>query len=168
MKIHVLWASVCVCVLMITAFFVHRQQDLKIEKLKEKNEILEENIKKLNQKEIGNSASENKAFFETFFNYSDADKRFEDVKKLTTKKGLDYAFPSRTNEKHTVSVQSELLSLESYSRKIDESRELFLNVVELATTANSVTTNQTLILQTTLKKVNNEWLVDDVQVKGNG
>lgn len=44
----------------------------------------------------------------------------------------------------------------------------FLNVVELATTANSVTTNQTLIVQTTLKKVNNEWLVDDVQIKGNG
>ncbi|MGG1021601.1 hypothetical protein CHCC14809_2733 [Bacillus licheniformis] len=168
MKTHVLWASVCVLVLIITSFFVHRQQDLKVKNLTEKNQILEENIKKMNQKEIDGSASKNKAFFEAFFNYSDADKRFDDVKKLTTKKGLDYAFPSRTNENHTVSVQSELLSLESYSKNIDESSELFLNVVELATTANSVTTNQTLIVQTTLKKVNNEWLVDDVQIKGNG
>ncbi len=46
-----------------------------------------------------------------------------------------------------------MLSLESYSKTIDESYELFLNVVELATTANSVITNQTLIVQTTLKKV---------------
>ncbi|ATH94151.1 hypothetical protein ACH95_01690 [Bacillus glycinifermentans] len=168
MKIHVVWASVCVFIFMITAFFVHRQQDLKVENLKEKNQVLEETIKKLNQKETENSASENKAFFEALFNYSDVDKRFEDVKKLTTEKGLDYAFPSRTNERHTVSIQSELLSLESYSRKVDESRELFLNVVELATTANSVTTNQTLIVQTTLIKVKDEWLVDDVQVKGNG
>ncbi|KRT94559.1 hypothetical protein AB447_214360 [Bacillus glycinifermentans] len=121
---------------------IHRQQDLKIENLKEKNQDLEETIKKLNQKKIQkNSASENKALFEALFNYSDVDKRFEDVKKLTTEKGLDYAFPSCTNEKHTVSIQSELLSLESYSRKVDESRELFLNVVELAATANSVTTN---------------------------
>lgn len=52
MKTHVLWASVCVLVLIITSFFVHRQQDLKVKNLTEKNQILEENIKKMNQKEI--------------------------------------------------------------------------------------------------------------------
>ncbi|MED2942852.1 hypothetical protein P4282_10265 [Bacillus swezeyi] len=168
MKTHVVWASMCVFVFMITAFFVHRQQDLKIENLKRKNQVLEENIIKMNQKEAEGSASKNQAFFEAFFNYSDVDKRLESVRRLTTKRGLDYSFPSRTDEKHIVSVQSELLSLESYSKKNDESHVLFLNVVELATTANSVTSNQVLIVQTTLKKVNNEWLVDNVQVKGNG
>lgn len=65
-------------------------------------------------------------------------------------------------------MQSELLSLESYSKSLDESHELFLNIVEIGTTANSVTTNQVLIVQTTMKKEKNGWLVDNVQVKGNG
>ncbi|MCY8186081.1 hypothetical protein MOC31_21330, partial [Bacillus inaquosorum] len=37
-----------------------------------------------------------------------------------------------------------------------------------AATANSVTTNQVLIVQTTMKKEKDGWLVDNVQVKGNG
>jgi S-adenosylmethionine:tRNA-ribosyltransferase-isomerase (queuine synthetase) len=114
------------------------------------------------------SASENRAFFDAFFNYSDIDKRYEKVRKVTTEKGFDFAFPSRSDQKHTVSVKSELLSLESYSKKIDDSHELFLNVVEVAIKANSVTTNQTLIIQTSLIKEKNKWLVDDVQVKGIG
>lgn len=65
-------------------------------------------------------------------------------------------------------MQSELLSLESYSKSLDESHELFLNIVENATTANSVTTKQVLIVQTTMKKEKDGWLVDNVQVKGNG
>lgn len=65
-------------------------------------------------------------------------------------------------------MQSELLSLESYSKPLDESHELYLNVVEIATTANSVTMNQVLIVQTTMKKEKDGWLVDNVQVKGNG
>lgn len=56
MKIHVVWASVCVFIFMITAFFVHRQQDLKVENLKEKNQVLEETIKKLNQKKYRKTA----------------------------------------------------------------------------------------------------------------
>ncbi len=94
----------------------------------------------MNLIESTSSASENKAFFEAFFNYSDIDKRYEIVKKHTTGKGFDYTFPSRLDQKHTVSVQSELLSLESYSKPLDEFHELFLNIVEVATTANSVTT----------------------------
>ncbi|WP_369888454.1 hypothetical protein [Bacillus halotolerans] len=168
MKTHIAWISACLLLVMLTGFFTNGQQTYKIEKLKDKNEVLTEKIKELNHIESTSSASENKAFFEAFFNYSDIDKRYETVKKYTTEKGFDYAFPSRSDQKHTVSVQSELLSLESYSKPLDESYELFLNVVEIATTANSVTTNQVLIVQTTMKKEKDGWLVDNVQVKGNG
>ncbi|MDW7614297.1 hypothetical protein SC499_06045 [Peribacillus simplex] len=141
----------------------------KIESLNKQIELQKKKIEELNQTMNEGSASENTAFFEVFFNYSDNDKRYEKVRKVTTVKGFDFAFPSRGEQKkHTVSVKSELLSLESYSKKIDGSHELFLNVVEVAITANSVTTNQTLIIQTSLIKEKNKWLVDDVQVKGNG
>lgn len=113
------------------------------------------------------SDSENRAFFEAFFNYTDIDKRYEKVRKVTNEKGFNFAFPSRSDQKYTVSVKSELLSLESYSKKIDDSHELYLNVAEVAITANSVTTNQTLIIYTSLIK-EKKWLVNDVQVKGNG
>ncbi|MEC1264179.1 hypothetical protein P9C50_05590 [Bacillus subtilis] len=166
MKTHIAWASACLLIL-LTGFFANEQQTYKIEKLKDKNEVLTEKIKEINHIESTSSASGNKAFFEAFFNYSDIDMRYETVKKYTTGKGFDYAFPSRSNQKHTVSVQSELLSLESYSKPLDGSHELFLNIVEIATTANSVTTNQVLIVQTTMKKYKNLWKVDNVQVKAN-
>ncbi|MED1229833.1 hypothetical protein P4T89_20505, partial [Bacillus nakamurai] len=83
-------------------------------------------------------------------------------------RGFDYAFPSRSDKKHSISVQSKLRSLESYSKPIDDSNELFLNIVEVSTTANSVTSQQVLIVQTKMKKEKNKWLVDNVQVKGNG
>ncbi|MED1937929.1 hypothetical protein P4V25_17860 [Bacillus subtilis] len=168
MKIHIAWASACLLLILLTGFFTNGQQTYKIEKLKDKNEVLTKKLKELNHIESTSSASENKAFFEAFFNYSDIDKRYETVKKYTTEKGFDYAFPSRSDQKHTVSVKSVLLSLESYSKPLDESHELFLNVVEIATTANSVTTNQVLIVQTTMKRVEEGWLIDNVQVKGNG
>ncbi|MEC1900723.1 hypothetical protein [Bacillus atrophaeus] len=168
MKTHIRWASFCLLVFMVTAFWIYGQQDYKVEKIKDKNQVLTEKVKELSHAESVDGASENKAFFEAFFNYSDIDKRYETVKRHTTGKGLDYAFPSRSSEKHSVSVQSELRSLESYSKPIDDSNELFLNIVEVATTANSVTSHQVLIVQTTMKKEKNKWLVDDVQVKGNG
>ncbi|QYF82844.1 hypothetical protein KY492_00535 [Brevibacterium sp. PAMC21349] len=140
----------------------------KIESLNKQNELQKKKVEELNQTMNEGSASENTAFFEAFFNYSDINKRYEKVRKVTTEKGFDFAFPSRSDQKLTVSVKSELLSLESYSKKINGSHELFLNVVEVAITANSVTTNQTLIIQTSLIKEKNKWLVDDVQVKGNG
>ncbi|WP_394356307.1 hypothetical protein [Bacillus changyiensis] len=148
-------------------WFIHLSNKGEIEILTKKNEVQKKKIEQLNIRDEG-GALKNKKFFEAFFNYNDIDKRYEDIKKLTTNKGYDYAFPSRTDQKHTVSIKSELLSLESYSKKIDDSHELYLNVVELATTANSVTSNQILIVQTTLKKVNYEWMVDEVHVKGNG
>lgn len=140
----------------------------KIELLNKQNEIQKKKIEELSHTINEGSASENGTFFEAFFNYSDIDKRYEKVRKVTTEKGFDLAFPSRSDQKHIVSLKSELLSLESYSKKIDDSHELFLNVVEIAITANSVTTNQKLIMQTSLIKEKNKWLVDDVQVKGNG
>lgn len=140
----------------------------KIESLNKQNELQKKKIEDLNQTINKGSASENTVFFEAFFNYSDIYKRYEKVRIVTTEKGFDFAFPSRNNQKHMVSVKSELLSLESYLKKIDGSHELFLNVVEVAITANSVTTNQTLIIQTSLIKEKNKWLVDNVQVKGNG
>ncbi|QMI86711.1 hypothetical protein H1Q60_09365 [Bacillus velezensis] len=132
--------------------------------LEKQAELKKEEIR---QSESG-GAAENHAFFEAFLNYSDIDKRYEAVKKYTTEKGFDYAFPSRSDKKHSISVQSKLRSLESYSKPIDDSTELFLNVVEVSTTANSVTSHQVLIVQTKMKKEKNKWLVDDVQVKGNG
>ncbi|SSS88295.1 Uncharacterised protein [Acinetobacter baumannii] len=140
----------------------------KIELLNKQNELQKKKIEELNQTMNEGSASENRAFFEAFFNYSDIDKRYEKVREVSTEKGFDFAFPSRSDQKHKVSVKSELLSLESYSKKIDGSHELFLNVVEVAITANSVTSNPTLIIQTSLIKEKNKWVVDDVQVKGNG
>ncbi|KIN47915.1 hypothetical protein [Bacillus subtilis] len=140
----------------------------KIESMNKHNKLQKKKIEELIQTMNEGGASENTAFFEVFFNYSDIDKRYEKVREVTTEKGFDFAFPSRSDQKHTVSVKSELLSLESYSNKIDGSRELFLNVIEVAIVANSVTTNQTLIIQTSLIKEKNKWLVDDVQVKGNG
>ncbi|SDN51082.1 hypothetical protein SAMN04488137_4712 [Fictibacillus solisalsi] len=141
----------------------------KIESLNKQNVIQKKKIEELSQTMNERSVSKNRAFFEALFNYTDIDKRYEKVQNLTTEKGFAFAFPSRSDQKHTVSVKSELLSLENYS-KIDGSgsNELFLNVVEVAVTANSVTTNQTLIIQTSLIKEKNKWLVDDVQVKGNG
>lgn len=140
----------------------------KIESLNKLNDIQMKKIDELSHIMNEGSASENRAFFEALFNYSDIDKLYEEVRKVTTERGFEFAFPSRSDQKHTVSLKSELLSLESYSKKIDGSHELFLNVVEVAITANSVTTNQTLIIQTSLIKEKNKWLVDDVQVKGNG
>ncbi|XVK84869.1 hypothetical protein BST_2583 [Bacillus stercoris] len=58
-----------------------------------------EKIKQLNHVESKSSASENKAFFEAFFNYSDIDKRYETIKKHTIEKGFDYGFPSRSDKK---------------------------------------------------------------------
>lgn len=69
---------------------------------------------------------------------------------------MDYAIPSRSREKHSASVLIELCSLESDSKPIDDSHELFLNIVEVATTANSVTSHQVLIVQTTMKKEKNK------------
>lgn len=139
----------------------------KIESLNKQNEIQKKKIEELNQTMNKGSDSENRAFFEAFFNYTDIDKRYEKVRKVTNEKGFNFAFPSRSDQKYTVSVKSELLSLESYSKKIDDSHELYLNVAEVAITANSVTTNQTLIIYTSLIK-EKKWLVNDVQVKGNG
>ncbi|MCY8522933.1 hypothetical protein [Bacillus atrophaeus] len=132
--------------------------------LEKKAELKKEEIRQTESR----GAAENHAFFEAFLNYSDINKRYQVVKKFTTEKGFDYAFPSRSDKKHSISVQSKLRSLESYSKPIDDSTELFLNVVEVSTTANSVTTQQVLIVQTKMKKEKNKWLVDDVQVKGNG
>ncbi|MFY0800497.1 hypothetical protein AB1K12_01755 [Peribacillus frigoritolerans] len=155
------------CTFFINGITGHSYNE-KIESLNKQNEIQKKKIEELNQTMNEGSALENRTFFEEFFNYSDIDKRYEKVRKVTTENGFDFAFPSKSDQKHIVSVKSELLSLESYSKKIDGSHELFLNVVEIAITANSVTTNQTLFIQTTLIKEKNKWLVDDVQVKGNG
>lgn len=59
----------------IISFFTNGQQTYKIEKLKDKNEVLTGKIKELNHIESTSSASENKAFFEAFFNYSDIEAR---------------------------------------------------------------------------------------------
>ncbi|MED4801916.1 hypothetical protein P9684_19165 [Bacillus atrophaeus] len=168
MKTHITWASICLFMWMITAFWIYGQQDYEIDSLNKKNHVLMEKNKELNQIQSEGSAKKNKEFFEAFLNYSDIDKRYDAVKKYTTEKGFDYAFPSRSDKKHSISVQSKLRSLESYSKPIDDSTELFLNIVEVSTTANSVTSQQVLIVQTKMKKEKNKWLVDDVQVKGNG
>ncbi|MCY8058025.1 hypothetical protein MOB42_04480, partial [Bacillus spizizenii] len=77
MKTHIAWASSCLLLILLTGFFTNGQQTYKIEKLKNKNEVLTEKIKELNHIESTSSASENKSFFEAFFNYSDIDKRYE-------------------------------------------------------------------------------------------
>ncbi|AME06326.1 hypothetical protein NNG64_02645 [Bacillus siamensis] len=168
MKTHISWICVCFFVGLVTAYWFHGAQSSKIDQLNKKNDVLIEKNKELSQIQDEGSAKKNKAFFEAFLNYSDIDKRYDSVKKYTTEKGFDYAFPSRSDKKHSISVQSKLRSLESYSKPIDDSTELFLNVVEVSTTANSVTSHQVLIVQTKMKKEKNKWLVDDVQVKGNG
>ncbi|MEX5838756.1 hypothetical protein D070_02645 [Bacillus velezensis] len=168
MKTHISWICVCFFVGLVTAYWFHGAQHSKIDQLNKKNDVLIEKNKELSQIQHEGSAKKNKAFFEAFLNYSDIDKRYDEVKKYTTEKGFDYAFPSRSDKKHSISVQSKLRSLESYSKPIDDLTELFLNVVEVSTTANSVTSHQVLIVQTKMKKEKNKWLVDDVQVKGNG
>lgn len=65
---------------------------------------------------------------------------------------MSYAFPSKGPEKHSVTMQGDLLSLESYSKKIDEDRELYLNDAKIALTVNAVTTQQNIIIQTELIK----------------
>ncbi|MFB8733972.1 hypothetical protein ACEQPO_08520 [Bacillus sp. SL00103] len=47
----------------------------------------------------------------------DADDREGAVRKLATDKAMSYAFPSKGSEKHSVTIRSDLLSLESYSKK---------------------------------------------------
>ncbi|MFB4185438.1 hypothetical protein [Bacillus velezensis] len=168
MKTHISWICVCFFVGLVTAYWFYGAQHSKIDQLNKKNDVLIEKNKELSQIQSEGSAKKNKAFFEAFLNYSDIDKRYDEVKKYTTEKGFDYAFPSRSDKKHSISVQSKLRSLESYSKRIDDSTELFLNIVEVSTTANSVTSHQVLIVQTKMKKEKNMWLVDDVQVKGNG
>ncbi|WP_366592247.1 hypothetical protein [Bacillus subtilis] len=168
MKTHISWICVCFFVGLVTAYWFHGAQDSKIDQLNKKNDLLIEKNKELSQIQSEGSAKKNKEFFEALLDYSDIDKRYEAVKKYTTEKGFDYAFPSRSDKKHSISVQSKLRSLESYSKPIDDSTELFLNIVEVSTTANSVTSQQVLIVQTKMKKEKNKWLVDDVQVKGNG
>lgn len=66
MKTHIVWASSCLLLILLTGFFTNGQQTYKIEKLKDKNEILTEKIKELNHIESTSSASENKAFLKRF------------------------------------------------------------------------------------------------------
>ncbi|MEH7798505.1 hypothetical protein CUU65_12715 [Bacillus safensis] len=135
----------------------------------EKNQALKEKQKienKINQVTSSEAADMNQKFFEAFFQYEDADDREGAVRKLATDKAMSYAFPSKSPEKHSVTMQGDLLSLESYSKKIDEDRELYLNEAKIALTVNAVTTKQELIIQTELKKEKGGWIVDNVQVKG--
>ncbi len=109
----------------------------------------------------------NQKFFEAFFQYEDADDREKAVRKLATDKAMSYAFPSKAPKKHSVTMQGDLLSLESYSKKVDEKHELYLNEAKIALTVNAVTTQQNIIIQTELiKKDKNKWIVDNIQVKG--
>lgn len=48
MKTHIAWISACLLLVMLTGFFTNGQQTYKIEKLKDKNEVLTEKIKELN------------------------------------------------------------------------------------------------------------------------
>ncbi|OBS86765.1 hypothetical protein [Bacillus pumilus] len=135
----------------------------------EKNQALKEKQKienKMNHMKNSEAADMNQKFFEAFFQYEDADDREGAVRKLATDKAMSYAFPSKSPEKHSVTMQGDLLSLESYSKKVDEDRELYLNEAKIALTVNAVTTKQELIIQTELKKEKGGWIVDNVQVKG--
>ncbi|UTX09451.1 hypothetical protein NMH04_02890 [Bacillus altitudinis] len=135
----------------------------------EKNQALKEKQKienKINQVTSSEAADMNQKFFEAFFQYENADDREGAVRKLATDKAMSYAFPSKSPEKHSVTMQGDLLSLESYSKKVDEDRELYLNEAKIALTVNAVTTKQELIIQTELKKEKGGWIVDNVQVKG--
>lgn len=135
----------------------------------EKNQAIRDKQKienKMSQLEESEAADTNQKFFEAFFQYEDADDREGAVRKLATDKAMSYAFPSKAPKKHSVTIRSDLLSLESYSKKVDENRELYLNEAKTAVTVNAVTSKHTLIVQTELKKEKGEWVVDNVQVKG--
>lgn len=152
-----------VLILGITSYYMtcNKLNDAKNQALKEKQKI--EN--KMNQVTNSEAADMNQKFFEAFFQYEDADDRERAVRKVATDKAMNYAFPSKGPEKHSVTMQGDLLSLESYSKKIDENLELYLNEVKIALTVNAVTTQQTIIIQTELIKKENKWIVDNVQVK---
>lgn len=135
----------------------------------EKNQALKEKQRienKMNHMTNSEAADMNQKFFEAFFQYEDADDRESAVRKLATDKAMSYAFPSKAPKKHSVTMQGDLLSLESYSKKVDEKHELYLNEAKIALTVNAVTTKQELIIQTELKKDKGAWVVDNVQVKG--
>lgn len=135
----------------------------------EKNQAIKDRQRvesQMSQLKESEAAKVNQKFFEAFFQYEDADDREGAVRKLATDKAMSYAFPSKSPEKHNVTMQGDLLSLESYSKKVDEDRELYLNEAKIALTVNAVTTKQELIIQTELKKEKDGWIVDNVQVKG--
>ncbi|KIL13603.1 hypothetical protein P9384_06660 [Bacillus pumilus] len=135
----------------------------------EKNQAIRDKQKienKMSKLEESEAADMNQKFFEAFFQYEDADDREGAVRKLATDKAMSYAFPSKAPKKHSVTMQGDLLSLESYSKKVDEKHELYLNEAKIALTVNAVTTKQELIIQTELKKEKGGWIVDNVQVKG--
>ncbi|MGN2664645.1 hypothetical protein [Bacillus altitudinis] len=135
----------------------------------EKNQAIRDKQKienKMNHMTNSEAADMNQKFFEAFFQYEDADDREGAVKKLATDKAMSYAFPSKAPKKHSVTIRSDLLSLESYSKKVDQNRELYLNEAKTAVTVNAVTSKHTLIVQTELKKEKGKWVVDNVQVKG--
>ncbi|MFP3421463.1 hypothetical protein R0K30_17760 [Bacillus sp. SIMBA_154] len=135
----------------------------------EKNQAIKDRQRvenQMSQLKESEAAKVNQKFFEAFFQYEDADDRENAVRKLATDKAMSYAFPSKSPEKHSVTMQGDLLSLESYSKKVDEDRELYLNEAKIALTVNAVTTKQELIIQTELKKDKDGWVVDNVQVKG--
>ncbi|PRS32121.1 hypothetical protein C6X96_12765 [Bacillus pumilus] len=152
-----------VLILGITSYYMtyNKLNDAKKQALKEKQKI--EN--KMNQVTNSEAADMNQKFFEAFFQYEDADDREGAVRKLATDKAMSFAFPSKAPKKHSVTMQGDLLSLESYSKKVDEDRELYLNEVKIALTVNAITTQQTIIIQTELIKKENKWIVDNVQVK---
>ncbi|ABV61270.1 MULTISPECIES: hypothetical protein [Bacillus] len=152
-----------VLILGITSYYMtyNKLNDAKNQALKEKQKI--EN--KMNQVTNSEAADMNQKFFEAFFQYEDADDREGAVRKLATDKAMSFAFPSKAPKKHSVTMQGDLLSLESYSKKVDEDRELYLNEVKIALTVNAITTQQTIIIQTELIKKENKWIVDNVQVK---
>ncbi|WP_332284843.1 hypothetical protein [Bacillus safensis] len=134
----------------------------------EKNQAIKDRQRvenQMSQKE-SEAAKVNQKFFEAFFQYEDADDREKAVRKLATDKAMSYAFPSKAPKKHSVTMKGDLLSLESYSKKVDEKHELYLNEAKIALTVNAVTTKQELIIQTELKKEKGGWIVDNVQVKG--
>ncbi|MCY7565013.1 hypothetical protein ABEX69_11620 [Bacillus safensis] len=152
-----------VLILGITSYYMtyNKLNDAKNQALKEKQMI--EN--KMNQVTNSEAADMNQKFFEAFFQYEDADDREGAVRKLATDKAMSFAFPSKAPKKHSVTMQGDLLSLESYSKKVDVDRELYLNEVKIALTVNAITTQQTIIIQTELIKKENKWIVDNVQVK---
>ncbi|MFE5473300.1 hypothetical protein [Bacillus safensis] len=135
----------------------------------EKNQAIKDRQRvenQMSQLKESEAADMNQKFFEAFFQYEDADDREKAVRKLATDKAMSYAFPSKAPKKHSVTMQGDLLSLESYSKKVDEKHELYLNEAKIALTVNAVTTKQELIIQTELKKEKGGWIVDNVQVKG--